>query len=152
MEREEAMKIVCSIGPKTDDLSSLLQLYREGMNGVRFNFSHAQYDSLKELVPHIREKMPDVELIQDLQGQKLRVSKKFRGEVKISEGERVIFCPEARYDDFSHSGQALLIPISFEGEFERFSKARVIFMKDASMEFGLDHFKEIGRASCRERV
>lgn len=135
------MKIICSTGPKTSDLKSLLELYQEGMNCIRFNFSHIHYDTVAKLVTEIRQKMPEVELIQDLQGQKLRVSKKFRGEVEVNEGEQALFCTENQYENFSHNGKTLIIPVSFEGDFSRLAIAKIIYMKDATMEFEISAHK-----------
>ena len=37
-------KIICTIGPATDDKEVLRQMMRSGMNVARFNFSHGEYD------------------------------------------------------------------------------------------------------------
>ncbi|HPJ39626.1 MAG TPA: pyruvate kinase, partial [Spirochaetota bacterium] len=37
-------KIVCTLGPATDDATILRQLLNGGMNIARLNFSHGSYD------------------------------------------------------------------------------------------------------------
>ena len=47
-------KIICTIGPATDDMDVLRQMMKSGMNVARFNFSHGEYetheDRFKEVV------------------------------------------------------------------------------------------------------
>ena len=38
-------KIVCTIGPATDDENTMRELMLAGMNVARFNFSHGDYDT-----------------------------------------------------------------------------------------------------------
>ena len=38
-------KIVCTLGPATDDENVLRQMMLAGMNTARFNFSHGDYES-----------------------------------------------------------------------------------------------------------
>ena len=37
-------KIVCTLGPATDDPAVLEAMIDEGMNVARFNFSHSNYE------------------------------------------------------------------------------------------------------------
>ena len=41
-------KIICSIGPATESEEVLTKLAKEGMNVVRLNFSHGNYEEYKE--------------------------------------------------------------------------------------------------------
>ena len=38
-------KIVCTIGPATDDENIMRELMLAGMNVARFNFSHGDYET-----------------------------------------------------------------------------------------------------------
>ncbi len=40
-------KIICSIGPATETEEILTKLAKEGMNVVRLNFSHGNYEEYK---------------------------------------------------------------------------------------------------------
>ena len=43
-------KIVCTIGPASEDMKTLKKLIENGMNVLRMNFSHGDYDEqLKKL-------------------------------------------------------------------------------------------------------
>lgn len=40
-------KIVCTLGPATDDYAVMKSMVRAGMNVARLNFSHSTYDEHK---------------------------------------------------------------------------------------------------------
>jgi pyruvate kinase len=70
-------KIVCTIGPATDQLDTLARLIEQGMNAARLNFSHGTYASHASAIKTIREaadqRRAPVSIIQDLQGPRIRV-------------------------------------------------------------------------------
>ncbi|GLC32024.1 pyruvate kinase [Clostridium omnivorum] len=128
------MKIVCSIGPNAKKLSALDEYANEGMNMARFNFSHANYDTIRAQIEYLRKQHPFVEVIQDLRGNKLRVSSLFQREVKVMQGSIVYFCSEKFYYEKNRM-RGLTIPISLEGDFSTMYSAKKILMKDATIEF-----------------
>jgi pyruvate kinase len=48
-------KIICTIGPSTDNREMLLKLIEEGMNVARINMSHATHDEARNIIYTIRE-------------------------------------------------------------------------------------------------
>ena len=53
-------KIVCTVGPATDDEAVMRQLMLEGMNVARFNFSHGTHEQHKvryEMVDRLRREL-----------------------------------------------------------------------------------------------
>ncbi|MDQ3018493.1 MAG: pyruvate kinase [bacterium] len=71
-------KIICTIGPASEDPKILSKLVENGMNVARLNFSHGTYENHTKLMGTIRSvssklKIP-VAILQDLQGPKIRVS------------------------------------------------------------------------------
>ena len=48
-------KIVATLGPATNTKEILTELASSGVNVFRINFSHADYDDVKERVKQIRE-------------------------------------------------------------------------------------------------
>lgn len=72
-------KIVCTLGPATDDLKVLESMIEEGMNVARFNFSHGTYDEhlqrLEELKQARRDKSRYVAALLDTKGPEIRVRK-----------------------------------------------------------------------------
>lgn len=70
-------KIICTIGPATDDRDTLRAMIQKGMNVARFNFSHGDYDTHQkrfEEVSEIRQElaMPVATLL-DTKGPEIRL-------------------------------------------------------------------------------
>ena len=48
-------KIICTIGPATESLSSLKKLYKAGMNVARLNMSHSDHKSARKIIERIKK-------------------------------------------------------------------------------------------------
>ncbi|MCL2676081.1 MAG: pyruvate kinase, partial [Firmicutes bacterium] len=72
-------KIVCTLGPATDDPKVLEQLIKAGMNVARLNFSHGTHEEQKrraDMVKDLRKKLKvPVALMIDTKGPDVRVGK-----------------------------------------------------------------------------
>lgn len=76
---ERKTKIICTIGPATAKESDIKKLINEGMDFARFNFSHGSFEEFKKWAEIIRKLAKKagrkVEIIQDLQGPRIRIGK-----------------------------------------------------------------------------
>ncbi len=70
-------KIVCTIGPASESPEVLAQMMQAGMNIVRLNFSHGDFESHKKMIDRIRavekETGRRVAIMGDLPGPKMRI-------------------------------------------------------------------------------
>ena len=70
-------KIVCTIGPASDEPASLQAMIRAGMNVARLNFSHGDFESHRETIIKIRAASEAVgkrvAIMADLPGPKMRI-------------------------------------------------------------------------------
>ncbi len=70
-------KIICTLGPATEDESVLRRLMLGGMNAARFNFSHCSHeDALKklEVVTRLRDELGlPIATLLDTKGPEIRV-------------------------------------------------------------------------------
>jgi pyruvate kinase len=70
-------KIVCTIGPVTEEKHKLVDLINAGMNVMRLNFSHGDFAEHQKRVDNVREAMKEtgktVAILQDLCGPKIRI-------------------------------------------------------------------------------
>ncbi len=70
-------KIVCTIGPVTEEKHKLVELVNAGMNVMRLNFSHGDFAEHQKRVDNIKEAMKEtgktVAILQDLCGPKIRI-------------------------------------------------------------------------------
>ncbi len=84
-------KIVCTLGPATDNDEILKELMLSGMNVARFNFSHANYDEhtqrLKTLKKFRNELDLPVAALLDTKGPEIRVKKFKDGKVTLEQGQ-----------------------------------------------------------------
>lgn len=132
------MELICSMGPNIKDINDIDAFVQAGMTMPRFNFSHINYEKFEGLIKEIRVKYPTMKVLQDLQGNKLRVSKLYTYENKVFDGEPVLFCLEDKYERLknnAYNNKIKLIPISYSGTLEDFSNVKEIYMKDATMRF-----------------
>ena len=63
-------RIVCTIGPASEDKDSLLKLRAAGMSLARLNGSHSDLDWHKATIARIRETLPEVPILLDIPGRK----------------------------------------------------------------------------------
>ena len=132
------MEIICSIGPNVRDIEDIKAFVEAGMTIPRFNFSHVDYEKFEELIKGIGKIYPDMKIMQDLQGNKLRISKAYIGENRINPKQVVIFCLDENYKIIlknNYKNRERIIPISYTGTLEDFREVDNIYMKDATMKF-----------------
>jgi pyruvate kinase len=85
-------KIICTIGPASNNEETLRELMLAGMNVARFNFSHGTPEYHKELMDKFRSvrdrlKLPAAVLL-DTKGPEIRLGEFEEGKVKISRGSK----------------------------------------------------------------
>ena len=65
-------KVICTIGPSSDDEEVLIQMAKAGMNVARCNFSHGDHEQHKarmDMIKKVREELKEqVEKTQDNAG------------------------------------------------------------------------------------
>ncbi len=86
-------KIICSIGPATETLEVLIKLAKEGMNVVRLNFSHGNYEEYKmrkELVEKVRETTGyHIGLLYDTKGPDFRTLEMENNGIELVDGKTI---------------------------------------------------------------
>ena len=91
-------KIICTIGPASQEKSLLLELVRKGMDMARLNLSHGTIDDHLKRIILIHEVESEIghkiTIIGDLQGPKIRIGKVENDAVELIEGEEFIITNE----------------------------------------------------------
>ena len=88
-------KIICTIGPASDNEATLTKMCKAGMDVARLNFSHgthAEHKEMIEMIKHVREKlhMP-IAIMLDTKGPEYRI-KTFRDKkITLNDGDEFIF-------------------------------------------------------------
>lgn len=91
MNNGKKTKIVCTIGPATETVEKLTDLVEAGMNVMRLNFSHGNFEEHQGRVDNLRKVMAKtgktVAIMQDLGGPKIRIGDFENGLVTLKEGQ-----------------------------------------------------------------
>lgn len=84
-------KIVCTLGPATDDPEVLKKLMKAGMNVARINFSHGNYQDQEERINIFKWIRGELELpiplLLDTQGPEIRIGKFEKDKVFLDNGK-----------------------------------------------------------------
>lgn len=87
-------KIVCTIGPATESPEKLMELVEAGMNVMRLNFSHGDFDVHQKRVDDLKTVMKKtgktVAIMQDLCGPKIRIGTFKDGMIELKAGQKFI--------------------------------------------------------------
>lgn len=101
MPYNKKTKIVATLGPATSTKEVLKEMLQAGVNVFRINFSHADYEDVKERIKMIRELNEKygftAAILGDLQGPKLRVGK-MKEEVVVTAGDTIVFATGEEFD------------------------------------------------------
>ena len=91
-------KIVATLGPACADKEILRQMFLEGLNVCRLNFSHGAYEDHAAAIKVIRELNDEtglnVAILADLQGPKIRVYEVENNGVLLENGKEIIITTE----------------------------------------------------------
>ena len=85
-------KIVCTLGPATEDDQILRQLMLEGMDVARFNFSHGDHERHEHNLTRIRKMREELNLpiaaLLDTKGPEIRIGTFPNGPVILKKGQQ----------------------------------------------------------------
>lgn len=91
-------KIICTIGPASDNEATLTKMCKAGMNVARLNFSHGTHPEHKEkidMIKSVREKlgMP-IAIMLDTKGPEYRIKTFENKKITLNDGDKFIFTTE----------------------------------------------------------
>jgi pyruvate kinase len=90
---EKKTKIVCTIGPVSENKEMLTKLVKEGMNIARLNFSHGNFEEHKQRIDLIREVAAEqkktIGILLDTKGPEIRLGDFEDGGVQFEQGDVV---------------------------------------------------------------
>ena len=91
-------KIICTIGPASENEEVLTKMFEAGMNVARLNFSHGSHEEHQkkiDLIKRVREKMNlPIAIMLDTKGPEYRIRSFKNGKVTLKEGDTFTFCAE----------------------------------------------------------
>lgn len=128
-------KIVCTIGPASQDKDILRQIIISGMNVARLNFSHGNNDEHADRIKTIRELELEIgkpiAILQDLPGPKIRTGK-MQSQVVLNQGDKFVFTTR----DIIGTKDEVNLP--FPEMVQQAQKGGRIFVSDGQLEFKIE--------------
>ena len=108
-------KVVCTIGPKSESEEMLTKLVESGMNVMRLNFSHGDYEEHGARIKTIREVVKktgkEIAILLDTKGPEIRTGKlENKEDVLLETGNKVTITT-----DYSFVGNAKKFAVSYPG-------------------------------------
>ncbi|MEX2411964.1 MAG: pyruvate kinase, partial [Candidatus Paceibacterota bacterium] len=111
-------KIVATIGPASEDKEILKKMVEEGLNVMRLNFSHGDFDEHQKRVNNFREIAKELNanlgILQDLSGPKIRIGDFETEQITLEVGqkftlttEEIIGTKEKAYINYPHLSEDL---------------------------------------------
>ena len=106
-------KIICTIGPASENEEILTRMCRSGMNVARLNFSHGTHEEHQkkfDIVKQVREKLGlPIAIMLDTKGPEYRIGTFKDKKITLSEGDEFIFTTENIVGDKSR------VSVSYKG-------------------------------------
>ncbi|KAG0368429.1 pyruvate kinase [Gamsiella multidivaricata] len=141
--------IICTIGPKTNNVEMLSKLRDAGMNIVRMNFSHGSYEYHQSVIDNTRQSVLEhpgrpVGIALDTKGPEIRTGlMKDDVEVPISAGHEMIFSTDDQYAE-TCTGEVMYI--DYKNLTKVIVPGKVIYIDDGVLSFKVlavedDHVK-----------
>ena len=133
-------KVVCTMGPNTNDTELLNQLIENGMDVARFNFSHGDHEEQKsrmDLLKELRQELnTNTAILLDTKGPEIRTGVLKGGKrIMLKAGEQFTLTTEEIEGDESK------VSITYEGLVQDVDAGRVILIDD-----GLIELKVVGKS------
>ena len=127
-------KVVCTMGPNTNDRELMKKLMENGMDVARFNFSHGDHEEQKgrmDLLKELREELhTNTAILLDTKGPEIRTG-------VLKDGKRIMLEAGAQFtltvDDIV--GDQNKVSITYAGLVEDVEAGKVILIDDGLFEF-----------------
>ncbi len=139
-------KIVATIGPASSDRDVLRRMVLAGMDVVRLNFSHGNYEGHAAVIRHVRDVSQElglpVAIMGDLRGPRIRVGEMDNGTITLEPGQKVVLTPEQML------GNANRISISFPELARDLAPGGRLLIDDGDVEMRVQELSPDGDIHC----
>ena len=134
-------KIVCTIGPVTESVETLKELLNRGMNVMRLNFSHGDYEEHGTRIKNFRQAMSETGirggLLLDTKGPEIRTMTLEDGkDVSIKAGQKFTFTT-----DQSVVGNSERVAVTYENFAKDLKVGDIVLVDDGLIELDVIEIK-----------
>jgi len=128
-------KIVCTLGPASNDKETIMKMAEAGMNVARFNFSHGDHAEQKARMDMVREVEKEfgkpIGIMLDTKGPEIRTGVLKDDRVELVEGEEIILTTEEIEGDKNR------VSVTYDKLNEDLQKDSVILIDDGLIELNV---------------
>jgi len=132
------IKIICTLGPASFSKEVLKRMILAGMDIARLNFSYGDYNFFHRLIRNIREASIEtkkrIEILQDLQGPRIRIGKLYQEKIFLEEGDTIILFSEDK-------SRGKKIPIVYKSLARNLKKGDIILIDNGMIELSVLRIK-----------
>lgn len=137
MEDMKKTKIVCTIGPASEDLDTIKSMIKEGMNVARLNFSHGDHAEHKKRIDTIKQARQEmnvpIAIMLDTKGPEIRTGLLKDGEkVELVAGQEFVLTTDQIVGDNT------IVSVSHEHLPKDVSVGDIILIDDGLIGLGVD--------------
>lgn len=129
-------KIICTLGPASDDEKTITAMANAGMNVARINASHGSHEEhAKKIaaVKRVREKLGiPIAILLDTKGPEFRIKTFKNGKITLKEGDTFAFTTE------DVEGDETQVSVSYKGVCEEMQAGDTILLNNGLMVFEVE--------------
>jgi pyruvate kinase len=156
---KRASKIICTIGPKSSSFDVIDGLMQNGMNTVRLNFSHGEYDWFRSVVATVNQvkqhrKRADVSIALDTKGPEIRTGRLANGSMAgnaaftlpIVRGEQLLLTHEPSLESSGSKEAGIYVDYSQLGR--TLQPGSIVFIDDGLLKLQVTRCVDAGSVQC----
>jgi pyruvate kinase len=140
-------RIVATIGPASQSRDVLREMILAGLDVVRLNFSHGDYDGHAAVIGHVRELSHELDVpvavLGDLRGPRIRVGEIGGGTINLAPGQTLVLTPDPVL------GNTRRVSISFPGLAGDLKVGDRLLVDDGDVELQVERLETSGDIHCR---
>lgn len=133
-------KVICTMGPASDDKDVLKQMMKNGMNIARFNFSHGTHEEHLIRVNRIKELRNElgynIGILQDTKGPEIRLGIFKDGKVELKDGNKFTLTTK------DIEGTVDICSITYKGLINDAAPGTIILINDGLVELEVEKITE----------
>ena len=126
-------KIICTLGPASEEKATFSKMAEAGMDVVRLNFSHGSHPDFAKKIAMIKEvreeKQLPLPILLDTKGPELRIKTFKNGKITLKEGDPFTFTTE------DIEGDERIVSVSYKGVCEDMLPGDKILLNNGMMVF-----------------
>ncbi len=135
-------KIVCTVGPSTDGVETFKEMINAGMNVMRLNFSHGDYEGHKKKIVDLRQAAEEVHcnvaILLDTKGPEIRTMNLVDGkDVFLSEGTKFTLTT-----DQTVLGDKTRVAVTYPGLPNDLTVGNIVLIDDGLISLTIDELTE----------